>query len=546
MRFGYAVLAGVITMASVPAPAVAVPHASAAPHTTVTRDGARLDVERAHTVGVAAPKLAAAATTSTMDLDRDGKDEIVAGGFIDNGYGVIVTYSGLPQRDLIESPIFSPTRPNFGDAMTSGDFNGDGYGDLAVGNPGEFAPTGADRAFGGAVWIFYGGASGLNLDQPQHINQNVAGVPGDMESYDMFGHAVAAGDLNGDGRDDLAIGAYGDKVNGQPNAGSVTVLYGAAGGLATTGTQFLTQETAGIPGTAVTDDSFGYGLAVGDMTRDGYADLAISAPSDTNATNESGLIMLLRGSATGVVTTGITSFNGASRGLSAIGEGMAIADIDGDGDGDLVAAAPRSWIGYLIYVPGVAAGLDVARVRTISMETPGVPGDPNVHLPDETPHAYFGNALSTGDVTGDGRADVLTGAITYDANGVRDSGAVFLIPGQAGGLTGAGTLMLTQRAARAPVRRAQPGCQRPGQYEYFGEANAILNLDGVGALDMLTGTSGEAESGLIVKIGMKYASQRPVAGRPVPVRVAGALTVTSCQTGATLGAHSAGHTLLHH
>jgi hypothetical protein len=545
MRIAYAVMAGIVTVAGLPASAAAAPEPH---HTTVTRDGARLTVERARTAGVAAPKLAATATTSAMDFDRDGKDEIVAGGFIDSGYGVIVTYSGLPQRDRIESPIFSPTRPNFGDAMTSGDFNGDGYGDLAVGNPGEFAPAGAERAFGGAVWIFYGGASGLGISQPQHVNQNVAGVPGDMEGYDMFGHAVAAGDLNGDGRDDLAIGAYGEKVNGQANAGSVTVLYGASGGLTTTGAQLFTQETAGVPSAAETGDIFGYGLAVGDMTRDGYADLAIGAPSEgeSNTPYEGGLIMLLRGGASGVVTTGVTSFYGAPQGLSAIGDSMSIADVDGDGDGDLVAGAPRSWIGYVVYVPGVAAGLDVTRVRAISMETPGVPGDPHVHAPDDTPQAYFGQSLSTGDVTGDGRADVLTGAMTYDANGVRDSGAVFLIPGQAAGLTGAGTLMLTQSAAKAPARWVQPGCQRPDPNEYFGEANAILNLDGIGALDMLTGTSGEEESGLIVKIGMRFASQRPTAGRPAPTRVPVGLTTTSCETGATLGAYTAGHTLLHH
>lgn len=542
MRIWCAALAGIVTVAGLPAGAAAAPKPH---HATVTRDGASIAVARTRTAGLAAPKLAASAITSAMDFDRDGKDEIVAGGFIDSGYGVIVTYSGLPQRDLIESPIFSPTRPNFGDAMTSGDFNGDGYGDLAVGNPGEFAPTGPERAFGGAVWVFYGSASGLDIDQPQHFNQNAAGVPGDMAGYDMFGHAVAAGDLNGDGRDDLAIGAYGEKVDGQANAGSVTVLYGATGGLTAAGAQLFTQETAGIPSTAEASDTFGYGLAIGDMTRDGYADLAISAPSEGESTSpyEGGLIMLLHGSAAGVVTTGVTSFYGAPHGLGGIGDSMSIADIDGDGDGDLVAGAPRSWVGYIVYVPGVAAGLDVARIRAISMETPGVPGDPNVHVPDDTPHAYFGQGLSTGDVTGDGRADVLAGAMTYDVNGVRDAGAVFLIPGQAGGLTGAGALMLTQRAANAPARRVVPGCQRPEQYEYFGEANAILNLDGIGALDMLTATSREGESGLIVKIGIRYAAQRPAAGRPTRVPVA--IAMTSCQSGAALGAYTAGHTLLH-
>ncbi|MFD7458957.1 MULTISPECIES: FG-GAP and VCBS repeat-containing protein [unclassified Streptomyces] len=191
-----------------------------------------------------------------------------------------------------------------GDILTIGDFDKDGYGDLAIGRGYE-----EPDAWKGYVTVHYGGSGGPNpARKPVKFTQDTAGVPGSSEKEDYFGSAVAAGDVNGDGYADLAVGARGESLGSKDMAGSVTVLYGRAGGLSGTGAKSFTQDTSGVAGTAESSDQFGAHLKATDYTRDGRADLMIDTNEQLGYEDRWGMIHMLKGSASGTTATGSKTF----------------------------------------------------------------------------------------------------------------------------------------------------------------------------------------------------------------------------------------------
>ena len=143
-----------------------------------------------------------------------------------------------------------------------GDFNGDGYADVAIGEP---LRTVGGIADAGAVRIVDGSPSGVRTTgSDQYFDQDTAGIAGKPTPWDNFGWALATGYFNGDCYADLAIGT--------PGEDDVTILDGSAAGLAATG--IVITGPGGFSG-------FGLALASGDFNGDGYSDLVAGAPGAT-------------------------------------------------------------------------------------------------------------------------------------------------------------------------------------------------------------------------------------------------------------------------
>ncbi|MYW28946.1 FG-GAP and VCBS repeat-containing protein [Streptomyces sp. SID2119] len=153
-----------------------------------------------------------------------------------------------------------------------GDFDRDGYGDIAVGNP--VANDGR-----GVVIVWYGTSAGPGK-RSVTLSQSTAGVAGASEAWDQFGSSLTAGDADGDGYADLAVGVPGEKVGAEVNAGGAYLFRGGKGGLAGSRSAALGKSLPGVAGETTDHDVFGYDLRLRDLNRDGRADLAVSVAGE--------------------------------------------------------------------------------------------------------------------------------------------------------------------------------------------------------------------------------------------------------------------------
>ncbi len=200
-----------------------------------------------------------------------------------------------------------------GTSIAIGDINGDGYGEVALGNTFEKGDE-HSGSLGGKVVVIRGSEGGpVNGDIPMaRLTQSSPGVPGADEERDGFGGSLSIADTNGDGYGELAIGVVFEDSGEDEDTGSVVVMRGSAAGVSGTGAKNLTQSTSGVPGAAEDMDYFGSDVHLSDVTRDGRADLAVTAGFENEG---AGAVWTLRSTTAGVSTTGAKSFGPSAVGM---------------------------------------------------------------------------------------------------------------------------------------------------------------------------------------------------------------------------------------
>ncbi len=313
---------------------------------------------------------------------------------------------------------------------TFSDVNGDGYGDLVVGDPGGSATT-------GSVQVFRGSAAGPVLP-------SAWGVTGAMG--ELFGSSVgSAGDVNGDGYGDVIVGAERGRNAMMVTTGSATIVLGGETG--------LTSMRVQIYGSAENEEFGAAVSAAGDVDGDGYGDVIVGAPGATvSSVARVGRVYVFRGGPMGITPTPSRVLEGAGRN-GEFGRSLAGA-IDGEADrfGDIVIGAPlanddsegEARVGYVRYYRGGMAGISAAPTREwMRLEVMGVPQD----------GARWGASVSgAGDVNGDGYGDFVFGGA--DPNIKRSA---FWVPGGPSGVAMVPTRIVTPGAMDANVSIAGGG-----------------------------------------------------------------------------------------
>jgi hypothetical protein len=182
----------------------------------------------------------------------------------------------------------------FGMTLARGDFNGNGYHDLAIGVPHE--GIGALSQVG-VVHVFYGDANGI-ATVDQLYRQGVNNVVGSGAAFDMFGWGLAAADIKTSGTtavlDDLVVGSIGDTVGSAQAAGTFTFLNGHVSGDLGMFTQVWSQNSSSVEDDAQAGEAFGYALCPGDFDGDGTIDVAVGVPAESvNGFTNAGAINII-------------------------------------------------------------------------------------------------------------------------------------------------------------------------------------------------------------------------------------------------------------
>lgn len=394
----------------------------------------------------------------------------------------------LEDRRLLT--LASPT------TIAAGDFDSDGYDDLVIGKPTE---TVGYRTSAGLVEVIYGKSTGLSTTDREIWHQDTPGIKGVAEKGDNFGWALAVGDFDDDGYDDLAIGAPFESLSNKAAAGVVHVIYGSSGGLTSEYDDLWQQGSNSVIGNLEADDKFGYSLAAGDFDNDNYDDLAIGAPEEDVTSGgktvvDAGQINVLYGGSGGLSGSGdqiwwqgLNGLWGSRERNDRFGQVLTVGNFNGGGGyDDLAVGVPGESInnkedaGVVQVIYGSSSGLSGSNDERWHQDDSSIIGSA------ETGDQY-GGALAAGDFDNDGKDDLAIGAhnedVTTGGKTVKDAGLVSVLYGTSSGLSGTGDQVWWQG------RNGVAG--KLEKYDRFGRRLAAGDFDNDGKDDLAIGAPQE-------------------------------------------------------
>ncbi len=409
---------------------------------TIINLGALSGYDGFRLAGVASGDYTGFSIASAGDINGDGFEDIIVGaygalsGAATNsgaayvvfgqpfGFGASLDLSLLNGYNGFKLTNYDVNAVTGTSVSSAGDVNGDGFDDLIVGAPD--ANVGAYADSGDAFIVFgHAGAFAASIDLTTLDGANGALLQGDNTPYDSVGYSVSGvGDINGDGIDDMVVGALGDDTNGA-NAGATYVVFGRSTPFSAIEPLANLDGTDGfrLEGVASYDLSGSSVSNAGDVNGDGIDDLIIGAPGTYGDTGKAFVVFgqtavfpaVLQLSA--LDGTNGFRFDGAFDavyGGSNTGASVAAAgDVNGDGFDDVIIGAYRSTVGgYYGLHKGqsfVLFGQDNGFAATIAAAA--LDGTNGFAINGVASYDYAGSSVaSAGDVNGDGFDDVIIGA----------------------------------------------------------------------------------------------------------------------------------------